>query len=361
MKVTFRVDASSQIGTGHLVRCLTLAKSLRRNGAEIRFICRNIPSQLAERARSAEHDLIILSKSQSEDLVPYGDQFAYASWLGVRQQTDADQTLNALGGYNDWLVVDHYGIDDEWEKRLRNAVRKILVIDDLANRRHDCDIFLDQNLISNSDDRYGHLLSANCRKLLGPSYALLQDDFVLRRHNLCVDRSRPVRRVLIFFGGGDDHHMTEIALRGIIPLISDVEIVVVVGMSNPNSINVQNITRGHRSITVHYGDADMPSLIAESDLAFGASGTSIWERCCLGLPSAVVILADNQAEVAQSVADAGVAQLLGSYKNINESVFATTYQGLTQNAKPRVNMSARGRQLVDGEGTRRVTEAMQCT
>ncbi|MEX6780098.1 UDP-2,4-diacetamido-2,4,6-trideoxy-beta-L-altropyranose hydrolase, partial [Limnospira fusiformis] len=210
MKVIFRVDSSAQIGSGHLIRCRTLAEELRRRGAEVRFICREHRGNLIHLLSQAAFPVTVLppppqSSGEMEE--------NYQAWLGVSAETDAQETLLALGGESaDWLVVDHYGLDAVWERQLRPQVKQILVIDDLANRPHDCDVLLDQNYSQLGEQRYQGWVPHSCRLLLGPRYGLLRPEYPLYRQALSPHRGQ-VRRVLVFFGGTDSQNMTGKALE----------------------------------------------------------------------------------------------------------------------------------------------------
>jgi len=178
MRLVFRTDASLTIGSGHVMRCLTLAEALRTRGAQCFFVCREHPGNLLEliRKRGFEACALHLNTSCAAAATVDAERpTAHAAWLGAHWRTDAAQTLAACGGSDvDWLIVDHYALDARWEAELRPACRKLMVIDDLADRNHDCDLLLDQNLVAESDARYQQRVPPGCTLLLGPRYALLQ-------------------------------------------------------------------------------------------------------------------------------------------------------------------------------------------
>ena len=195
MRVFFRVDASSQIGTGHLVRCLTLADRLHSQGAEITFICRAHADDHCDLIKDSRFRLDRLP--QPNGLARKSSDVRYASWLGVGWQEDARETQTAIentGCDADWLVVDHYGIDGRWESFLRDTVERILVIDDIADREHDCDLLVDQNLVSEMHTRYEGKTPDGSRRLLGPKYALLQEEY-RQHHSTVAARSGKVTRI----------------------------------------------------------------------------------------------------------------------------------------------------------------------
>lgn len=294
MKIVMRADASVSIGTGHVMRCLTLAEALRERGAEVLFVCREEPGHCCD---------IILGR---------GFQVARLAATGpFSDERDAEQTVLAMDGRADWLIVDHYGIGAEWERRLRPQAGRIMAIDDLANRRHDCDLLLDQNLFDDMSARYRGLAPADCRLFLGPRYALLRDEFIAARRTL-RERDGAVRRILLFFGGSDPTNETEKALLALGRLRSaEVALDVVVGSSNPLGDRIHDLCAALPGVTFHRQVANMAQLMARADLALGAGGATTWERCFLGLPSLVVVVAENQAEPARAAESAGVAWLLG--------------------------------------------------
>ncbi len=218
MYVVFRTDASHTIGTGHTIRCLTLAKALRESGAQILFICREHEGDLCNHIEEQGFAVHHLSSPREDFISEYAP--AHAAWLGATWQEDADATVAAITSLQikpDWLIVDHYGIDQRWEDVLRPLVDRIMVIDDLADRHHDCDLLLDQNLILDMESRYGDLVPDDCTLLLGPDYALLQPIYA-ELHDRIPPREGSIRRILISFGGADSNNLTGRALEAFISL-----------------------------------------------------------------------------------------------------------------------------------------------
>jgi len=179
MNICFRVDSSTIIGTGHVVRCLTLAGKLRAKGNDISFICRELPGNIIDQVLSAGYDVYRLPMTNYDDL-SHKETENHQAWLAVDRPTDARQTediLKSLGTAVDLLVVDHYALDISWEKEVREYCENLMVIDDLADRKHICDFLLDQNYYKNLEHRYDNLVPRACIKMLGPSYALLRPEF----------------------------------------------------------------------------------------------------------------------------------------------------------------------------------------
>lgn len=321
MKVSIRVDSSVQIGTGHLMRCLTLAEWLRESGCQIFFICRELPGNfcnLIDERGYKLHRLTYGCTLHVNGKDAKKNENLYADWLGVGWETDAEQTVNILRTSQpvDWLVVDHYALDQRWERIMWPHTKKIMVIDDLADRRHDCDLLLDQNLYEDMESRYDSMVPDHCLKLLGPHYALLRSEFIEARKNLRI-RDGNVKRILVFFGGADPTNETGKALEAIHSLNRpDIAVDVVVGMSNPHKDKIKSLCDSLPAVNYYCQVDNMAEMMARADLAIGAGGTTTWERSFLGLPAITVVVADNQAETTGAVAAAGAIWNLGRHSAV---------------------------------------------
>lgn len=305
--IAVRVDASVQMGTGHVMRCLALAAQLRGEGATVTFISRRRPGDLCDFVRARGYAVHVLADAPLESDTS-ARPLPHAAWLGVPQAQDAKQTaevLKGLGGV-DWLIVDHYALDAEWEGVQRAHAKHSLAIDDVADRAHDCDILLDQNLHENAEARYANRLPAAAVRLLGPRYALLRDEFAAARRAL-RPRDGVVKRLLVSFGGVDAGNLTGRVLDILVKLDVRVATDVILGASSPHRDDVRRRYAGVEGVVLHEQVSDMARLMQEADLAIGASGGTTWERCALGLPSIVVPLADNQIPTLRALADAGAA------------------------------------------------------
>lgn len=365
MKVALRTDASARIGTGHLMRCLTLADALRAGGASTRFVCRGLPQSIGQLVVERGHELVALPDAApraagttrpdagGEDAEP-----AHASWLGATQADDAEATLAALapGGPWDWLVVDHYALDARWESRLRACATRILAIDDLADRRHDCDALLDQNLHAGAHARYEGLLPPGCRALLGPRYALLRPEFAEARARLRT-RGDAVGRVLVFFGGVDAGNLTGVGLDALDVAAADLDVDVVIGAAHPAREAIVARCTARPRTTCHVQASNMAGLIAAADVAVGAAGVATWERCALGLPALAVAVADNQRPLLREAARAGL--VLGpEIDAADPAELALHLRALIGNAALRAHLSRRALDAVDARGTPRVARLM---
>ena len=357
MKIIFRTDSSMDIGTGHVMRCLTLAEALHNKGAKVSFICRDLRGNLndfVERKGFTLYRLLNSAKQFRHD----EQNIAHAQRLGVDWQTDAEQTKSILAenGYVDWLIIDNYSLGKNWETRMRPYVKGLMVIDDLADRFHDCDLLLDQNFYENFETRYDELVPYNCRKLLGPKYALLRPEFAETRKNL-KQRNCKVNRILVSFGGNDPTDETTKSLKAIMSLNRpDIAVDVVVGSSNPHKEKIERICSAMTNASFYCQINNMAQLMADADLSIGAGGATTWERCCLGLPSIVMTLAENQRELANHLEKEGIVMHLGWHKEVSEKDMWYAVENLLTDSDKRKKMSLKGKEMVDGMGAKKVVE-----
>ncbi len=352
MNIAFRTDASLQIGTGHVMRCLTLADVLKNRGAKVRFVCRHLPDHLRDMLIRKGHQVVMLNSERNDMSV---DDLAHAHWLGVSQIQDARDASKALSDQTwDWLVVDHYALDARWEIALRNNVQKILVIDDIADRRHDCDVLLDQNLYADMDTRYVGKVPASCQLLLGPRFALLRDEFRRTREKISP-RNAPIKRVLVFFGGVDHDDYTSRAIGAIARVRSNnMHVDVVIGAQHPRRAQVEAACALHE-FECHVQTNRMADLMLAADLAIGAGGSTTWERCCLGLPTIVFAVAENQEPASKALAERGAA-----YFASTEIFDAEIEHAISHLQTPTLlnQMSINAAELVDGDGAEHVCEVL---
>lgn len=355
--IAFRVDASFQIGTGHFMRCLTLADGLKQHGARIRFISRHLPEHLRGMLTEKGYEFSLLDGYQNSVGL---DGLVHACWLGVSQIQDAADSIQALSDANwDWLIVDHYALDSCWESMLRQTGKKILVIDDIADRQHDCDILLDQNLYVDMETRYIGKVPAHCQLLLGPRYALLRDEF-RQLHDQIKPRSGPVKRVLVFFGGIDAANYTGNTIELLSKMdVPDLHVDVVIGTQHPVRERIEADCARLRFV-FHVQTNRIAELMATADLAIGAGGSAIWERCCLGLPTLTICGADNQHK---QISDAASECLLYAPEFEGEFIPAIGRHviALMENGYLRQAISRNGMRTVGGRGAVRVIGNLGCS
>lgn len=346
MNVVIRADASVHVGSGHIIRCLTLADRLRAEGADILFICRSLPGDMVGAVKARGYECGTISP---------GAQTAVTTGALDAQKT-IDEARSRIVGDVDWLIVDHYQLDATWESMLRPYVSKVMAIDDLANRKHDADLLLDQNY--ESADRYRGLVPSTCRLLLGPRYALLRPEYSAFRKPPQSQR-RSVECVLVFFGGSDIQDATGLALDVLSQaefLHVQVDVVIGANYLHADKLRKNAATRGRTTI---YGPrAHLADLMARADLAIGAGGVTNWERMCIGLPSIVIAIADNQLPICEILGAKGEINYIGP---LGESTALSLRHALLQEICMDSTLLKKGTEesLCDGLGGGRVIEEMR--
>ena len=353
MLVMFRVDSSVTIGSGHLMRCLALAAYLRNFDIKIEFICKNHIGNLSQKIINAGfvlHNLPI-ENIVSDDME--GEE--HASWLGGSIKTDIALTLKAINSRKvDWLVIDHYAIDNRWQKAIKSNVNKIIVIDDLGNRSHDCEILLDQNLGS-CTNKYVNLVPSYCKLLLGSQYALLREEFRANRFRSLAKRSnsKNIEEILITLGGTDPLNYTERIIRKIdkINSLTKPRITVLLGGTNEHIQKVQAISsRVSFPIEVVVDTNCVSEHMCRADLIIGSSGTSCWERCCLGIPAIQFVVAPNQFQIANALHRAGAIILVQTVEELPSA--------LSKVETKLAEMSLNARRICDGSGIKSLVDEM---
>ena len=375
LRIAFRTDASLQMGSGHVMRCLTLADALKAQGAQCHFISRAHPGHLMEvirqrgymvnslvapvqKAQAAiKNSAVTVQESQQNQQ----HEPAHAAWLGNTWQTDAQETAAVLASLQpDWLVVDHYALDQRWEEALAAHYRQLLVIDDLADRPHRCNLLLDQNLGRQPQD-YAGLVPTHCQVLTGPHYALLRPEFsALRPYSLQRRQAQSaLRQLLITMGGVDQPNATGQVLQALktCALPQACRISVVMGLTAPWLQNVQELAAQMPWPTeVVVNVNDMAQRMADSDLAIGAAGSTSWERCCLGVPTLMAVLAENQQPGAQAMEAAHAARLIGAVSDIATQLPLAVAELIDSERHSRMSLAASA--VSDGRGVEKVLSAM---
>jgi UDP-2,4-diacetamido-2,4,6-trideoxy-beta-L-altropyranose hydrolase len=365
MKVVFRADASLRIGTGHVMRCLTLADALAERGAICHFISREHAGSLIELIQVRGYQVHPVPLALVEDINSNGcnqdkplDGLAHSRWLGATQAQDVQACSSILKELKpDWLIVDHYALDARWEQALAQHYGKLMVIDDLADRQHACDLLLDQTF-GRDAAVYRPLVPSDCHLLCGSSYALLRPEFASLRSYSLQRRAQPsLRELLITMGGVDKDNATGQVLQMLrtCPLPAASRITVVMGATAPWLNEVRVLARDMPWPTrVLVGVSDMAQLMADSDLAIGAAGTTSWERCCLGLPTIMLVLADNQRKIAEALSEVGAAHFFDTRSLKHQRPIVCKYfEALSLSA-----MSCAAAGVTDGSGAARVAETL---
>lgn len=352
-QIVFRTDATFHIGSGHFMRCFTMAKELSGRGARCIFITRDLPDYLGK---------VLVTNGFSHIGLPiHGDPnstdgLMHSSWLGVSQFEDAIDVVKIMSGLTShWLIVDHYALDFRWEEIVRGCTKKILVIDDIADRRHDCDLLLDQNLHIDSSYRYEDKVPPGCKLLLGPRYSLLRKEFGLM-HKDAKPKIGSVRKVVIFFGGVDKDNFTQVAISALERIDNqDIEVDVVIGAQHPNIDEIEKLCQ-HLRYTFHIQTEHLAEIFARADLGIGAGGSSSWERCCVALPTLQVSLAENQIAISEALNQFGASLYLGKAEDIGVEKLSEGIKSIIEDELKRSKMSKIAYSLVDGLGVVRVCD-----
>lgn len=322
------------------MRCLTLANGLRDKGAQVKFVCRQSPGDLCDVIAASGYPVHRFSLSKPSD-----------DW-----RHDAAQTVAAIadGEPADWLIVDHYALDRSWESAMRRHAKQIMVVDDLADRAHDCDVLLDQNYCVGLDARYDGLVPESCVTLLGPRFALLRTEFAAKRPS--EPRDAPAaRRVLVFLSAADPGNITARVLHALDAVAGpEVEADIVVGASGRHIDALTAYCAGRRGRRLHVQTTQMAQLLADADLAIGGAGSTSWERACLGVPSLVLGLADNQLPIAEALAAHGAHLYLGRIDVLDDGHLRNALAVLLENRPLRSALARANFSVADGRGVDRV-------
>lgn len=339
MNVFFRTDASDHIGTGHLTRCLVLADAIANQGGTCHFLIRQ--QNAVSRRLLDGHPHCVFSL----DLPDVCDALE-----DVRR---CIQYARGVPAAADWLVVDHYGLDAQWEHAARALSPFILVIDDLADRAHDCDVLVDPGLGRQAGD-YAPWLSGPADLLLGPRYAILKPLFTL--HHGLAPLWPDVRRAHVFFGGGSAAGWMPDCVGMLMDAESALE-VFAVGICDEQAMF--RLKERHRGRLKWARQVDnMARYYATCSVALGSPGTATWERACIGLPSALLATAPNQVPILEQLDRQGLCRFLGPAWEWNAPVLRSKVHDFLQDDASRATMRALGISAVDGRGVERLLQRL---
>ncbi|MEC0234312.1 UDP-2,4-diacetamido-2,4,6-trideoxy-beta-L-altropyranose hydrolase [Paenibacillus kribbensis] len=344
MKFLIRADASIDIGTGHVMRCLALAKALIISGSEVVFVFQQMPDHLVEKVKQIGCIPFYLN---SEYPVGSIEDAVYVS----------SKINNAFQNGFDWMIIDHYRIGDIWEIEMYRIAKNILVIDDLADRMHICNILLDQNLYESSDSRYNKLTN-NAKQLIGPSYALLREEFYLERQE-AKTRSGAIQRVLVTFGGTDPTNETLKSLytlekEGL--LDNNLDFDILVGQSYGHLDELRKIVNYRKNMNLHIQSSFVAAIMKKADLAICSGGTLTWERYCMGLPGLVIAVAENQIHNAMMGEKLGIDRFLGFHSDISDCDIVNNLKDYHVDLE---NKSLAAFNIVDGRGVEKVIKILE--
>lgn len=333
-------------------RCLTLAKELRSRGNSCSFLSRAHAGNFNYLANKERFNLVELKNEINDNP---DKRLAHGSWLGVSQAYDLEQTKKVLIKEEpDWLIIDHYSIDKFWEKEMIGFSNRIMIIDDLADREHVSDLLLDQNLLLNMNNRYASKVNKKCELLIGPKYALLDSSYS-KLHKNMPKRNSKVKKILTYFGASDNQNLSGMVIDSFISLKRhDIDLDVVVSSKGIHTTSIFKKIIGIDNIQAFQDLPSLLPLLSKADLAIGAGGTTTWERCCLGLPSLVVTVADNQKEIANYLDRLNLIKLLGHKDSVTVELVADAINNSIEDDLSKYSESCK--KIVDGKGAARVAD-----
>jgi UDP-2,4-diacetamido-2,4,6-trideoxy-beta-L-altropyranose hydrolase len=341
------------MGTGHLTRCLAWADGLAKKAVSCLFVCRSIDEFLHGEVLRRGHGLRLLAEGGANE-VTESDPLPYGSWLGAHWADDAEGTRCIVASVEaDWLITDHYAIDCRWHAKLRGAVRRVMAIDDLADRSHDADLLLDQSDPTETAARYRDLVPRSCVLLLGPRYALLRPEFAKLGGEAKV-RSWDPPELFVCFGGSDPKNCTAMAIGALDQLDRTFAANIVVGSAHPAKAEIEAACRVRPWLRFHASTPRIAELMAQSALAVGGGGVMAWERLCVGLPSIIIAIEQNQVETATSLDRLSVAYYLGFWETVSERSLAEAIKRLMADTDGQDAVRRKARAMVDGLGVDRV-------
>lgn len=356
-KILLRVDASREIGTGHVMRCLALANKAKQQGWECVFVLRDPVGGIVKHILSCGHRVIRLTSEYVKKVIC--NETAYSDWLPVSQMQDANETTEIINDLKpDWIIVDHYALDVTWFLPIRETKPKILVIDDLGDRKLICDFLLDQNLGA-SAEKYDGKLPEYCQLLLGPDFALLRDEFkVWRKRSLESRLDRTVENILITMGGGDDRNFTLKVLKEIAKseYAKNYKFTIVIGGSYTHATTLCSfLNKSNLKALVLSDIKNIAEIMSKSDLCIGAGGSTSWERCCLGLPTISLAIAENQVGVLTEL-EKKTCTIISSLEKISSDFESLLSEEHSQKLR---QLSLKSSAVCDGNGVHRLLCQME--
>ncbi|MCQ8228301.1 UDP-2,4-diacetamido-2,4,6-trideoxy-beta-L-altropyranose hydrolase [Pantoea trifolii] len=357
--VVFRVDASLSIGTGHVMRCLTLADELSKRGAICYFVTRPHPGNAINAIEKRGFRCLILP---SNEYAVNDASKGYEDWLGCTQEIDSKETLEILDNITvNLIIIDHYALDIVWESAVKASTTYIAVIDDLANRKHFCNFILDQNAGRSWDD-YKLLLPEKCITLFGPGYSLLRDEFSEYRNASINKKERgKLTSILISLGGIDKDNITSEVMDSLSEcgLPDECELTIVMGGKSPwIEVVRSNADKLPWNYNLFVDTTEMAKLLSHSDIAIGAAGSSAWERCAMGVPTIMIVVADNQKIIAENLLKSNAAFIINLEENVKNKIIHC-FDLIHENPEILEQMSYFSSLLTDGKGAEKVVTELE--
>jgi UDP-2,4-diacetamido-2,4,6-trideoxy-beta-L-altropyranose hydrolase len=329
MNILFRVDASENIGMGHLMRCLALSEELKKKGNKCYILSKILDDKVINKIK--KFDIEFYKIKQDNDIIFFSKK-------------------------NDikWIITDSYNINKEYIKSLKNENFKVLSIDDNAIIHYFSDIVVNQNIgaeiLKYSAEKY-------TKFLLGPKYAILRDELLRRSEK---KNKESVEKILIMLGGTDSNNLTLKILKSLEKINKNYVFFVIVGLFNPFYEQLKDFSeKSKTNIKLLKSPENMAEIYLESDLAISAGGTSCYELSYFGIPNIILTIADNQINSAKAFDKKNVSIYLGHKSEISTKDIWKKIEELVNNKSIRKTMRNNGRKLVDGKGKKRIVELME--
>ncbi|MFP6714752.1 MAG: UDP-2,4-diacetamido-2,4,6-trideoxy-beta-L-altropyranose hydrolase [Alphaproteobacteria bacterium] len=337
----FRANGGPGVGNGHIIRCLALAQGLSSLG----------------------WSTMLAASEVTFSTMPQASEFDRMIHLDANMD-EVKRLAGVIEGKADLLVIDDYAQDIQFEESCRIWARKILVIDDLANRHHDADYIVDPG--TQSVTSYDSLVPRHCQRLLGPKWVLLRPEFSVERRTVLGRRQlvAPVRRILIAIGGADGRNLTPSLISAATAATAglNVSLDVILGGYASSLAAVREMQQQEpASFDLHVDTDKVASLMSSADVAIGACGVGSWERCAMGLPTIGIITAENQKPLASVLYEAGAIDLIGESAEATEAGIEAAITSLLNNPHVRQTMSAAASELCDGGGIYRLSAVLDGT
>ena len=363
LKILFRADASVQQGTGHIMRCLVIADELRKRGHECIFLTQPFLPDFLAQIEDRQHRLVFL-KQNKMDLEYDSKDNEYLAWLGRPIIQDAMETLDVIKYERpNVIIADHYAINAIWTSIVSCQEVKTVVIDDLADREHYCDLLIDQNF-GRTPEQYRELVSEKTKILAGAEYIFIKDDFRKTRKAAQKARlNRCPKRLNICMGGIDKDNATYKVLEtiGKLNYFKNWDIDIVLRSAAPYANILREYVANQKlRMQLHFDADNVAELFSSADLAIGAGGVTLWERCCMGLPTVLLTIADNQIPAALAMTKTGAVIYAGDIRKQHwENKFDAKLQTLTQDSGVIHTMSTKAFDICDGTGIEKVCNMIE--
>tara|TARA_B100000989_G_scaffold50276_1_gene33235 strand:+ start:12944 stop:14026 length:1083 start_codon:yes stop_codon:yes gene_type:complete len=348
LKILFRTDSSAKIGTGHVTRCLSLAFALKAHGHDCKFICQDLKGNSINKIKKNGFEVIMLKIKKYEKIS------VLKKYLDLNWKIDSQYVIEKLHKHKfDWVIIDHYLLSYQWEKKIRPFAKKIMVIDDFVKRKHYCDLLLNQSY-GIKKQLYKNSVPKHCKLLLGSKYALVNQNFLKARLKL-KSRNTDVKRALIYFGSGS--HTTKY-IKTILKIFNEnfyrkIFLDIVVDKNFKKSKEIAESLKRRRNSCIHYDLPDLSGLMMKADFSIGTAGSTTWERCCLGLPTILINSSLNQKLNSKAMELTKAAIVLKPNKNLENNIREFSFL-LCTNSKIYLKISKKAYSICDGNGIERV-------